>query len=185
MADNEEVKKIGISVANRHQILEDIATQTRGAEISTVATVAGHKYLLHTLSADEEVWADGYVSSNSAMAAITSMKLPTLAASIRAIDDITVDKLFDFSNQNSNEAFHTQSSWHRHYWEMSQMLLWLGDRPNPLIIELWKEYVALTERRDKSWDELKKSCAGTPYGESKVTCSPEKVSSPVTQTSNV
>lgn len=183
MADKE--KTSSVSVAKRHQILEDIATQTKGVEISDVVTVAGRKYLLHTLNADEEVWSDGYVSSSSPMAAVTSMKLPILAASIKAIDDVPTDKLFTFSETEANEIYHAQSSWHKRYWEMSQMLLWLGDRPQPLIMELYKEYKKLIERRDASWGELKKSFARIPGGESKVTCSPEKVSSPVIPTSNV
>jgi len=186
MADKEN-KKSSVSVAKRHQILEDIATQTKGVEISETVTMAGHKYLLRTLNADEEVWADGYISSSSPMAAMTSMKLPTLAAAIRAIDDVSIDKLFEFpdNDREANEMFHTQSSWHKRYWEMQQMLLWLGDRPQPLVIELYKAYVALTDRRDVSWDELKKSSARIPGGVSKVTSSPERESSRATQMSNV
>jgi hypothetical protein len=178
MADTES-KKPNISVAKRHQVLEDITTQIKGVEISDSITVAGHKYLLRTLNSDEEVWADGYISSSSAMAAVTSMKLPTLAAAIRAIDGIKSEDMFEFSEnmKENDKAYHGQSTWHLHYWQMSQMLLWLGGQDNSLIIELWKFYIGLTERRDTSWEELKKSCARIPGGDSKVTSSPERESS--------
>ena len=181
MAD--ETGKTGITVAKRHQVLQDIAVQTKGIELTDVCTIAGHKYLISTLTTDEEIWADGYVNVSNAMSAFTSAKPPVLAASIRAIDDIGISDLFEFSGDEKIREFHTQSIWHKRYWQMSQLLLWLGDRPSSLLDELWKEYKKLEKRRDESWDALKKSCARIPGGGSKVSSSPERESSRAVPTS--
>ena len=181
-----DTKTTGIVTAKRHQILQDITTQIKGTEVSDICDIAGHKYLMTTITADEEVWADGYTSANSPMAAVTSMKMPVLAASIKSIDGVVVSDLFTFpdSMPEAEQQFNSQDAWHKRYWLMTQLLLWLGDKPDMLISELWKFYIKLRERRENSWDELKKSLARIPGGESKASSSPEKGSSPATQTSN-
>ena len=191
MADNEkkdENKLIfaKVAVATRHKVLADIETQTRGTEISDVIEVAGHKYLMSTLTADEEIWADSYTNASNPVVIITSMKIPILSASIKAIDDVKIEELFEFPKDivEFDKQFHSQSQFHKRYWLMSQMMLWLGPRPPSMISELWKFYVGLVERRDKSWDELKKSFARIPGGESKASSLPERESSPATQTSS-
>ncbi len=65
---------------------------------------------------------------------------------------------------------------------MNQMMLMLGDMPGKFITELWTHYTELTEKRDKGWDELKKSSARILGGKSKDTFLPEKESSLVTPT---
>jgi hypothetical protein len=175
-----------LAVANRHKVLSDIETQTRGTEITDVFEVAGHRYLMSTLTADEETWADSYTNATNPVVIISSMKLPALAASIRAIDDVKIDELFTFPEDITefDKQFHSQDQYHKRYWLMSQMLLWLGPKPQLMINELWRHYVTLIDRRDKSWDELKKSFARIPGGESKASSLPERESSPATQTSN-
>lgn len=189
MAELKEKKTdvIHIPTAKRHKVLEDIAEQVGGTEISDTFEVANHKYHMSTLTADEEVWSDTYTNVSSPMSAISSIKIPKLAASIKAIDGVKIDDLFEFANE-TNEAdvrYHTESQYRKRYWEMGQMLLWLGDRPNTLITDLWQCYVKLLERRDESWDKLKKSSARILGGNLKATFSPEKESSPATQMSNV
>jgi len=178
---NEQKKTdiIKIPVAKRHKILNDIAEQIdHCSEISDVFMIAGHNYKLQTLSTDEEVWADGYTNTSSPISTFTSIRVPKLAAAIREIDGVTISDLFDFP-ENANKAdieYHTSSQYRKRYWEMNQMLIWLGDRPDTIIKELWTNYYSLLERRDKSWDELKKSSARTPGGNLKGTSSQEKVS---------
>jgi len=191
MADNEKKEEnklvfAKLAIATRHKVLGDIEVQTRGTEITDVFEVAGHRYLMSTLTADEETWADGYTNASNPVVILSSMKLPILAASIRSIDDIHVDRLFEFPENKVefDKQFHSQDQYHKRYWQMSQMLLWLGPRSPILISDLWRFYVSLIERRDKSWDNLKKSFARIPGGESKVTSLPERESSPATQMSN-
>jgi len=176
-----------IPTAIRHKVLEDISTQLHNVEISDLFEIAGHKYEMSVLTSDEEVWADSYTNLTSQMSAITSMKIPRLSASIKSIDGVKVDDLFKFSD-DANKAdteYHSQSQYRKRYWVMNQMLIWLGDKPKSLANDLWIHYGKLIERRDAAWEELKKSSARIPGGESKVSSSPVKESSPAIQTLSV
>jgi hypothetical protein len=109
-------------------------------------------------TADEEVWGDTHMSIVNEISAFTSLRLPRLAASIKAIDGVSASELFQFADDMSDTSkqYHSETPGRKRYWEMSQMLLWLGDQSNPLITDLWNSYVDLATRRDKSWAELKK-----------------------------
>ena len=188
MAENDKTKEnevVEIPVAKRHKLLQDIDTQIGGMEISDTFRVADHTYHMSTLTSDEEVWADAYCNMSSEISAFSSMRTPRLAASIKAIDGVSVDELFTFPDDmaEADRKYHSGSQYRKRYWTMNQMMLWLGDRSSKLTKELWSNYSKLVERRDASWDELKKSSAGTPGGKSKATSSQEKESSPATQTS--
>jgi hypothetical protein len=185
-SEQQKTETITIPTAQRHKVLDDIAEQVdSSSEVSDVFTIAGHKYKLQTLKADEEVWADGYTNTSSAISTFTSMKIPKLAAALKEIDGVAIRELFDFSKDapKADVEYHNGSQYRRRYWEMNQMLVWLGDRPDNFIKELWDGYYSLLNRREKSWDELKKSLAGMPGGDSRAMSSPEKASSPATQTS--
>lgn len=169
MADKNEVKKteiVKIPVAKRHKILDDITAQITGTEKSGVMELIGHKFFMTTINADEEVWADSHTNTSSPMAVLTSIKAPKLAAAIKSIDGVKIDDMFEFSDESSQEDknYHMQSQYRKRYWEMTQLLLWLCDRPDNVINDLYKFYLDLSKQRDESWDELKKSSARTPGG---------------------
>ena len=177
--EKEETVVKEIHVAKRHQVLQDISEQVRGIEVKDSFEVLGHDFYMTTLDADEEVWADGYMNVQSHVSAYTSLRVPKLAASIKRIDGIHVEELFDFSEDSTKEdiSYHNETQYRRRYWTMNQLLVCLGERPNDMITELWSKYTELTKRKSEAWDELKNSSAGTPGGESKASSSPEKASS--------
>lgn len=188
MTDKKEKKEekeiIKIPVAKRHRVLQDISNQMKGVSMSDTFEVLGHKFYMTTLNADEEVWADGFTNLQTQMSAITSIRVPKLAASIKAIDDVSVEELFDFSEDTTefDKEYHSESQYRKRYWVMQQMLLWLGDQPNDLVIELWRNYTnGLIKRKNDAFEELKNSSAGIPGGNSKATSSPEKESSQAVQ----
>jgi hypothetical protein len=187
MAEEEKDSVVQVPIAKRHKLLLDIQSQLNSKEADDIFEVDGHKYFMTTLTADEEVWADGYCNMNSQISAYSSMRIPRLSASIKQIDGEKVEALFDFSDDTdkAEKEFHSSSQIRKRFWIMNQMMLMLGDMPGKFIVELWTKYSELTERRDKGWDELKKSLARTPGGKSKDTSLPEKGSSQVTQTLHV
>ena len=194
MADKDkatETAVVKIPTSKKHQVLLDINHQLQGLEIEEVIEVAGRKFGISTLTADEEIWADSYTNLSSPVSATSSMKLARLSASIRMVDGVPVSDLFDFSDEveESDKKYHSESKYRRRYWEMSQMMLWFGELPNKYITEIWQGYIKLIERRDAVWDTIKKDSAGTKKeetsgGESSPSSSHEKESSSVTQTSN-
>lgn len=154
---SQKTSTVKIPVAKKHKLLTDITAQLNGLEISEICEVNGHKYVMSTLTTDEEVWADSYCNLSSEVSAFSSMKAPRLAAAIKQIDGIAVEGLFEFSDDMPEEdkKFHNATPFRKRYWVMTQMLLMFSNMPAKFIQELWKFYSELVTRRDKGWDEIK------------------------------
>ena len=181
--DAQEIIKI--PVAKKSKLLLDIEKQLNGTDLDTTAEIVGHKYYMTTITADEGVWADAFCNMASEVSAYSSIRIPRLAAAIKKIDNKDINELFDFPDDidKNTKEFHTSSKYRKRYWIMQQMLVTLGEMPDKFIVELWSEYSSMVARRDKSWNDLKKSSKKTPGGNSNHTSSPEKESSSATQTS--
>ena len=182
-SDKTKSTDIGLEVAKRHSVLDDITKQVGGSELTTVCEIGNHSYLLTTITADEELWADGIFQINTLAQASTSFNLTRVAASIKQINGIPVSELFDFPDDMSSERRKelTGSEYSRRAWEMGQLYLWLGDLPLPYVEEISTEYKKLIKRQKDSLSELKNSSARTSGGKSKDLSSPAKEFSPVTQ----
>ncbi len=165
--------------AKRHAVLQDITKQLKGHEVSEVFTVGGKDYLMTTIDADEELWCDGITQITSPAQALSSYRISRVCASIKSIDEVSVKELFDFPDDMSAALKKEYSVTHygSRTWEMSQLMIWLGELPNHLVVELANHYTELNKRRKDSWDALKNSSAKTLGGKSKATSSPEKGSS--------
>jgi len=177
--DDQNLPVITIPQAKRHATLLDIQKQLRGHEMSKTVEVAGHKFFMTTINSDEEMWADGFMQTDSTPQAVSSFRKSRLAAAIKAIGDIKVEDMFAYPD-DMTEAVKAQyeASWYgKRTWQMNQLYVWLGELPMPVIDELAIEYQALSRSRKESLDNLKKSSTKTSGGESKDTSSPEKESS--------
>jgi len=174
---------IKLPIAKRHAVLQDISKQLAGHQLTETCEYAGHKFLMSTLTQDEELWADGIMQVNSSAQAVTTYRLSRVAASIKAIDGHEVSKLFDYPEDmdEADKKEYEASKYGKRTWEMSQTLIWLGDQPTPLVDYLAEFYSSLNKRRTTSLDELKKSSSETHGGSSKATSSPEKGVSPAAQ----
>lgn len=193
MADKDKTEKtevVKLPTSKRHKVLTDIDQQLQGLEIEDIVELAGKKYQMSTLTADEEVWADSFTNLASPVSATSSMRLARLSAAIKSVDGIPVSELFEFSDETdeADKSYHTESQYRMRYWEMSQMMLWLGKLSGKIIVEMWRGYTGVIERRDAVWDEIKKSSAGkkeeTLGGKSNPSSSHEKESSSAAQTSS-
>ncbi len=173
------------AVVIRNQLLRDIQSQLQDKEANETVEVDGHKYYMTTLNADEESWADTHSDFASEVSAYTSLRRPRLSAAIKKIDGKNVEDLFEYGDgmEDTEKELYKESKYRKRKWIMTQMMLVLGETPNKFVVELWEHYTELIKRRDKGWDELKKSSARTHGGESKDTSSQEKESSSVTPTS--
>jgi hypothetical protein len=183
--DKPEERKI--PPAKRNELLMNLSEQLSGMKVNTTAEIVGHKYYMETLTADESVWADSHTNMNSEVSFVSSQKAPRIAAAIKRIDGKPVEELFEFPEDMDEELkkYHTSTQYRKRYWVMAQIFTWLSEQADPFIDALWTEYAAMADKRNKNWDDLKKSCARTPGGESEATSSPEKESSQVTQTSEI
>ena len=182
--DKDEFQPIvKLPIAKRHLVLQDITKQLAGHQIEDICEYGDHKFLMSTLTQDEELWADGIMQVNSSAQAVTTYRLSRTAASIKAIDGNKAEDLFDYpdSMDKADKQEFEASKYGKRTWEMSQMLIWLGDQPTPLVDHLAEFYSSLNKRRNKSLDKLKNSSSETPGGKSKATYSPEKDVSPAAQ----
>jgi hypothetical protein len=140
---------------------------------------------MSTLTQDEELWADGIMQINSSAQAVTTYRISRVAASIKSIDGVSARELFEYPDdmdQAEKKEFEA-SKYGKRTWEMSQLLIWLGDQPTPLVDHLAEFFSSLNKRRNSSLDELKNSSSETLGGKSEATSSPEKEVSPAAQTS--
>ncbi|MCK5612106.1 hypothetical protein KAR91_60100 [Candidatus Pacearchaeota archaeon] len=174
---------IKLPIAKRHSVLQDITKQLAGHQLEEICDYGDYKFLMSTLIQDEELWADGIMQVNSSAQAVTTYRLSRVAASIKAINGNKIEGLFEFpDNMNKVDQQEFEASkYGKRTWEMSQMLIWLGDQPTPLIDHLAGFFSDLNKRRNKSLDKLKNSSSEIPGGKSKATSSPEKELSPATQ----
>lgn len=172
-----------IPIAKRNPILLKLNDQLNGMKLDKSITVAGTDFYMTTLTADESVWTDSHTNLNTEVSFLSSQRIPRIAASIKRINGVSVEELFEFPSDMSEEdkEYHSQNQYRKNYWVMAQMLSFLSEQSDPFIMELWEHYADLIEQRNNTWDELKKSFARIPGGELKVTSSPEKESSQATQ----
>jgi len=189
MANEEKKEKdegivlTSLPIAKRHAALLDIQKQLAGHELEATAEVAGHKFHMTTINSDEEMWADGFMQTDSTPQAISSYRKSRLAAAIKSIDGVPVEELFDFPDgmdEDTKKQF-TMSRYGQRTWQMNQLYVWLGELGMPVIDDLAAEYQKISRQRKESIDGLKNSSTGIPGGESKDTSSPEKESSSTTQ----
>lgn len=188
MATKEEDKKRDVTlvpIARRHTLLNDITSLLKGHELSVEAEVIGHKFLLTTLSSDEEMWSDGLMQNNSTAQTISSYRKARLAASIKSIDNVPVSEMFELTEEFNKEEkiLYSDPQYGKRAWQMSQLYIWLGELPMNVIDELAIKYQEMNKTRREAIEGIGNLSKRTPGGESKDMSSPEKESSSATQTS--
>ena len=189
MAQEEKDKKtepsdqVTLYISKRHKVLQDLSTELSGTQLSEEFEVCGRTFVISTLDSEEELWADSLTQSNSPLAAATSFKLSRIAASIRSVNGVSASELFpppENMPENTKKLV-IDSRYERRNWEMSQMMIWLGEQPIDMANDIVARYRKLSERRKEAWEALKKSSARTPGSSSKDTSSPERESSQAVQ----
>jgi hypothetical protein len=142
--------------AKRHAVLETLKKDLSRGFLEKEVVVMGHKYLLHTLDEDAEVWSDSYVRTSTAMSLMTSRKVPRLAVAIQKIDDISVLEMFSYPDSMSKQlkdGFDADPV-SRKYWVWQQMMLFLSESTRAFIEALYIEYENLEKERDEAIKEV-------------------------------
>lgn len=168
--------------AEEHALVRDIEAQMGGAQIRDATTVCGHTYELETLWPHEESWADGYVKGVNFYQTGRNRRLPYLAASLRAVDGVSVEQLFKLPASTPVEikAEFDADPTLVVAWRREQILARLGgERPwlqPPVVAELWQFYQALEERRTGVLEKIGPLSTRADVGASSPTSSPAKAS---------
>jgi hypothetical protein len=146
--------------AKRSKILDDLKQELSKGFIQKEFTIGTHKFLMRTLTEDDEVWADSFVRTTSSVSIISSRRSPRLAASIKAIDGVSVNELFLYPDDMPAETRKNldDNPVQKRYWLYSQVLYFLSDDTNrDFINSLWTSFESLDEDRVKASKELPNS----------------------------
>ena len=149
----------------RHQIIDDISKQMSGLQLSDTFPIAGRKYLMSTLTLEEEQWVDSYIAMYGRQFGLEYSALRPLAvisAALKEIDGVPVDQLFEFPKEITDDLKQwTVNGQTMRSWYMNQVAYWLSDKRQgagisaQLVRALVEAYGSLLERREKSWAEIK------------------------------
>jgi len=156
------------------QLFQDIAKEMESRCISDTFEVRGHRYEMRLLNGEEAQWrnahimlegmslkADGKLGlSSTNLAALTSIKLPTLAIGIRKMDGESIEAGFEedwgsLSEKQRLDLFR-ENKYARKWFVAEQFMQYLANWPDNMLEELWEFWAMLEERRRVAGDELKK-----------------------------
>jgi hypothetical protein len=136
--------------ARRHDALKKFANEVRKGYMERVADIAGSKFLLHTPTEDDVIWADAFIRPSTPLSYASSRRAPRLAAAIKMIDGVKLEDLFlppEDATDEDKERLKDPSS--KKYWLQSQLMLYLvEDVPPPVLEKLYDEYDKLLKERD-------------------------------------
>lgn len=157
------------------QLFSDIAKEMESRCISDIYEVQGHKYEMRLLNGEEAQWrnahimleglavkGDGKVGLSSAnLAALTSIKLPTLAMGIRKIDSESVEEAFeeDWGSVPAKQQLEMlkENKYAKKWFIAEHFMQYLANWSDAILEDLWNNWAALEERRRQAGEELKKS----------------------------
>jgi hypothetical protein len=143
--------------AKRHAVLEALKTDLSRGFLEKTVTVNKFKFVLSTLNEDDEVWADSFVRTSSTMSIVTSVRVPRLACSIKSVNEIPADKLFEYPEDMPKEVQQEldKSDVRKKYWVHTQMMLFLSESGiRPFVNDLYKEYETLESQRNEALKEI-------------------------------
>lgn len=142
--------------AKRHSVLGDISAGLRGLVPTSTTSIVGHTYTLTALSPEAEDWVNGQGVGNSLVGIAISTQKPRLAAAIVAIDSVPVEQLFtpgDDMTKEQREALLSSSMENQRIWRREELLKWLRDDFDTLVIA--KLDTAYAELKSRHYEALK------------------------------
>lgn len=143
--------------AKRSKALDLLKQDLTKGFIESEVSVFGHKFVLRTLTEDDEVWADSYVRISSPVAILSSQKAPQLAAAIKSMDGIPTESLFEYPDdmEKARKEELDSNPVLKRYWIYTQMLYFLSEDGNrPFISKLHAEYDKLTSQRNEALNKI-------------------------------
>ena len=176
---------LGLPLAQTNPLLDRLTAELRGTRQTATVTLGEHRYVLQTLEAEDEQWADGFVQGGSGYQVARSKRVPYLAAALVSIDETPVEVLWKLPETMDPDLkrlllsrTELETGWRR-------VIIrdWLSKLPPGAIDKLWAEYQALDEKRQQSLEALQDLSQRTPSGASSPTSSAERASSSPTQVS--
>lgn len=156
------------------QLFSDIAKEMESKCISDTFLINGHNYEMRLLNGEEAQWrnahimlegmsikADGKLGLTSTnLAALTSIKLPTLAMGIRKIDGVTVEDAYaedwGLLQEEARISLLRDNKYARKWFVAEHFMEYLANWPDTVLEDLWRNWAELERRRDAAGEAVKK-----------------------------
>lgn len=159
-----------------HKVLQDLTSDLSKGFIEDTEEIIGRKWTLRTLNEGEEVWRDSNSQTMVGLGMVSSRRLTTLAVAIRKIDGVPVEEVFadeiqaPLATKEGNLENQLVSSFMGGYADSLKFRVaelvknFLSEKcAHPeLLVELFRFYNSLEERRKDVFEELKKSSRRRP-----------------------
>jgi len=147
-------------MANAKQLLADLQQELQGEVIEETIELGNHKYQMRLLNEAENSWVYSHLELGSQVGMAMSIRLPTLAAGIRAIDGVSKEELLgeDFANLSDAQRVLLLAGGSKKAAFFNSRFLDIISLWNPKIIqELYTKWMELDARRADVQVELKNS----------------------------
>lgn len=145
---------------NPKQVLFDLAKELDGNTIEDDFEVFGKIWTLKLLNEEESNWRNANLIVASRLTALSSLRLPTLAMSIRKIDGISVYDFFANEwmelSEDDRKELENMNKYSKKYFVAEKLMEFLSQRIPDAIDLVWEKYQELEKRREESQGFLKK-----------------------------
>lgn len=140
----------------RRDILERIKEEFAGKDFVKEHKIGGHSYTLKLLNAGEEEWRDRHVPASMSLATLTARKIATVAASIVAIDGVSVKDIFGSDSDSGGESVISVMTdlYKSEYYVQEKVLEFLKGLPGKFIDELFDKYLELEKERQEGLENF-------------------------------
>jgi len=143
------------------QLLADLQRELQGEVIEEVYPIGGRSYTMRLLNEAENSWVYSHLELGSEVGMAMSIRLPQLAAGIRAIDGVTKEELFSGHYELLTDAeklsLVSGGSMKRALFYNKRMLDFISSWKTEIVQALYSKWVELESRRVNTQNELKNS----------------------------
>ncbi len=147
------------------QIFTDISKEMEGRCLSDTFEVYGHMYEMKLLNGEESNWRNANIIMETKLAALSSIKLPTLAIGIRSMDGASVEEAFKDSwkkiEEDERAKLESNNPFAKKYFLAEHFMQLLSQWGDKALDELWEKWGELSERSEKARNNLKKQSGGS------------------------
>ena len=148
-------------MADPRQLLADLQKELQGEVIEEVFDVGSHKYTMRLLNEAENSWVYSHLEMGSEVGMAMSIRLPQLAAGIRAIDGVSKEELFEsafLSLPDAQKMLLLSSAGSKKMAFYNNRFLDVISQWTPKVVqELYTKWLELENRRTEAQVELKNS----------------------------
>jgi hypothetical protein len=137
-------------MAKRHPLLAEVSAAVNGEVPRESVKIGKFEFTLEAPSAEGEEWANAQSKGESLAATMLSMRTPSVAVSLRAINNVPVEQLFEPGDDMDKDVKTLMLKEPRamRRWLWAAVYDWLLVECNPAVVDaLYKVYSGLAQKQ--------------------------------------